>query len=99
MVEPFSLTALLSPGHVLGQMVRVLDEDRRFARYCAAQSLLGVANFMTLPVLVAVITRELDHDVAWGFWVSTGVIVALPRLIMLGTIGRWGRPSARPRRS
>lgn len=91
MVEPFSLTALLSPGHVLGQMVRVLGEDRRFARYCLAQFMMGVANFMTTPVLVVVITRELDHGATWGFWISTGVIVALPPLVMLGTIGRWGR--------
>ena len=90
-IEPFSLTALLSPGQVIGQMMRVLRDDRRFARYCAAQSLMGLANFLTIPVLVAVVTRELPHSDAWGFWVSTAIIVALPQLTMLGTIGRWGR--------
>jgi len=91
LIEPFSLTALLSPGQVIGQMTRVLRDDRRFARYCAAQSLMGLANFLTIPVLVAVVTRELSHSDAWGFWVSTAIIVALPQLTMLGTIGRWGR--------
>ncbi len=91
MVEPFSLTALLSPGHVLGQMVRVLREDRRFARYCIAQLLTGTANLMTIPIIVALVTRELRLDTEWGFWVSTALIVALPSLVLLGSIGRWGR--------
>ncbi|UCE60629.1 MAG: hypothetical protein JSU63_02540 [Phycisphaerales bacterium] len=91
MVEPFSITALLSPGHVFGQMYRVLKEDHRFAQYCAAQLLTGISNLMTISILVAVITRELDTGDAWGFWVSTGLIVALPRLVMLASLNRWGR--------
>ncbi len=90
-VEPFSVTALLSPGHVFGQMYRVLRDDRRFAQYCAAQLLSGVANLMTISIIVTVVTRELQTGDAWAFWVSTVLIVALPRLVMLGTLRRWGR--------
>jgi hypothetical protein len=91
MVEPFSLTALISPGHVLGQMYRVLRNDRRFAQYCFAQLLVGTANLMTISIIVAVVTRDLQSGDAWGFWISTALIVALPRLCLLGSAGRWGR--------
>lgn len=90
-VEPFSVTALLSPGQVLGQMVRILREDRRFARYCVAQFFTGIANLMTVSVAVAVITRELNIGYVWGFWISSGLLIAIPRLAMLGSLGRWGR--------
>jgi len=89
--EPYSLTALLSPGNVIGQMVDVLRSDRPFRRYCVAQSLTGVANLMTISVMAALITRELDLPNRGAFWVSTVLIVALPNLMMLGSIGRWGR--------
>ncbi len=89
--EPFSLAALMSPGHVIRQMVNVLRDDRHFRRYCIAQSLMGVANIMTIPVMVALITRELDLSSDGAFWISTALIVALPNLVMLGSIGRWGR--------
>ncbi len=91
LVEPFSLTALLSPGHVLGAMVRVLREDRRFRLYCLAQFLMGIANLMTISIVASLITRELDFGAAWGFWVSTTLLVAIPQLGLLGSIGRWGR--------
>lgn len=89
--EPFSLSALLSPGNVIGQMVDVLRADRAFRRYCVAQSLTGIANLMTVSVMAALITRELDLSDYGAFWVSTVLIVALPNLAMLGSIGRWGR--------
>jgi hypothetical protein len=90
-VEPFSIAALLSPGHVLGRMYRVLRDDRWFAEYCAAQLLTGIGNLMTISIIVAVITRDLEVGDEWGFWISTGLIVALPRLLMLGSLRRWGR--------
>lgn len=88
--EPHSISALLSPGHVVRNMAGVLREDRAFLRYCIAQSLTGIANLMTVAILVALITRELDFSDAWAFWISTSLIVALPNLAMLGSIGRWG---------
>jgi hypothetical protein len=89
--EPFALSSLLSPAQVLGQMVRVLREDRRFARYCVAQSLTGISNHMTIAVAVAIVTQRLDPGNEWGFWMSTALVTALPHLAMLGSIGRWGR--------
>ena len=89
--EPFAISALLSPGHVLGQMVSVLRDDRPFRQYCIAQSLTGIANLMTVSIIVALVTRELDYADDWAFWMSTSLIVALPNLAMLGSIGRWGK--------
>lgn len=89
-VEPFDLSVLLSPGHVLGQMIQVLRDDRRFARYCTAQLFSGLANLMTVSVIVAVITRDLSAGETQGFWISTALIIALPRVVMLGSLRRWG---------
>lgn len=90
LVEPLSLTALISPGRLFRRMHRVLRDDPRFRTYCIAQSMLGTANFMAVPVVAEVVTRRLDLGYAWGFWISTALIVALPQLAVLGTLGRWG---------
>ena len=90
-VEPFSLTALLSPGHVFGQMVDVFSRDRRFRHYCLALLMMGLGNLMTFGIAVAVVTRDLRQDDGWGFWISTTLLVALPQLVVLGSMGRWGR--------
>jgi hypothetical protein len=91
LTEPFSLTALLSPGHVFRRMVRILREDRRFAQYCVAQFLTGLANLMTIAVVVAIVTQDLQLGDEWGFWISAGVIQTVQRLVMLGSIRRWAR--------
>ncbi len=91
LAEPFSLTALISPGHVIGQMVRVLRDDRRFTLYCVAQFFVGVANLMTISIVAVAVTRHLPFGETWGFWVSTALLVALPQLVVLGSLERWGR--------
>ncbi len=91
LVEPFNVTALLSPGRVLGQMYRVLRNDRRFLQYCCAQLLIGIANLMTISIIVLVVTRDLQLGDTSEFWISLVLIQALPRLVMLGSLRRWGR--------
>lgn len=91
MIEPYSLTALMSPGHTFGEMFRVLGKDWRFRQYCFAQTLQGIANLMTIPVVVAIVSRELQFADGRGFWISSGLVVALPILGLLGSIGRWGK--------
>ncbi len=90
LAEPFSMTALLSPGHAFSQMWRVLREDRRFGTYQVAQSLHGAANLMTIAIIVAVISRDLPLGGRFGFWISAGLITTLPVLALLGSLGRWG---------
>lgn len=87
----YGFSELISPASVFGQLFRVLRNDRRFSQYCLAQSLQGAANLMTIPVVVAVVTRNLEPDGERAFWISTGLIVALPILAVLGSLSRWGR--------
>lgn len=72
-------------------MIGVLRRDVRFRRYCTAQLVMGLANLMTIAIVVAVVTRDLPLGADGGFWISTILIIALPRLAMLGSLRRWGR--------
>jgi len=87
----YRLRDLVSPVNAFGQLFRILSSDRRFSKYCLAQTLQGAANLMTIPVAVAVVTRDLEPSGERAFWISTGLIVALPILGLLGSISRWGR--------
>lgn len=91
LVEPFSLTALIHPGHVFQQMVDVLRSDRRFAMYLVAQGLAGVGNFLTAVVAAAVITLHLPIGYRSGYWVCLVLLMALPKLLQVWSVGRWGR--------
>ncbi|MCK4658249.1 MAG: hypothetical protein KAV82_01900 [Phycisphaerae bacterium] len=90
-VEPFSLTTLLSPGRVLERGLRVLREDRRFRKYLSAQFLGGVANLMVRTVVVAILADELLPGIGRFYSISIVLLDVLPRLLMFGSLGRWGR--------
>ena len=90
-VKPQNVASLLSPGIVFRRMAEILRRDKRFARYCGAQALMGLSNFMTVPVIIAVITHQLDVGFSVGFWVSTALIQAIPQLLRLGSLHRWAR--------
>jgi hypothetical protein len=83
--EPFSLTAVLMPGNVLGQMYRVLREDRRFRRYLIALMFTGTGNLMVIPVIAAIVIRELQ----WSYVASVSLLRALPLAVMLMALFLW----------
>jgi len=85
LAEPFTLVAMLSPGNVIGRMIRVLREDARFARYCGALMLIGAGNLMIGPVLLVIVTQEL----ALGYLVSLSLLEMLPRGLMMVSLYRW----------
>jgi len=87
LAEPFSLVALLSPGHVFGHMFDVLRRDSRFRRYCMAMMLSGSANLIVVPVMVVIVTDTLQMSYLGGI----GLLFALHRLVLLGSLQRWGR--------
>jgi hypothetical protein len=89
-LEPHNLAAILAPGHVLGHMFRILKADTRFRRYCVAQMFTGIANLMTVSIVVAVVTRDLVPESEDGYWISMVLLDALPKLVMLGSLRRWG---------
>lgn len=72
------------------QMYRVLTSDRRFAVYCIAQFLLGFGNLMTIAVVISLITRDLPLDDDSGYWVGTALVVAIPNLLVMISVTRWG---------
>lgn len=84
-------TTALSLARTARQVTRILRGDKLFARYCVAQFLIGIANLMTIPIVVLVITRNLSVSSTSVFWVSTALIAALPTLVRLGSLARWGR--------
>ncbi len=86
---------LISPGFILRSGMRVLHEDRRYATYVAAQLFVGLSNQLTMAVIVMLISRDMAAyvglDGGSAYWFSTALVVGLPKLFLLGTIGRWGR--------
>lgn len=89
LVEPFSLTAILSPGHVLSNAVRIVREDTRFRRYLVAQMFGGCANLLIRAVVVTVITVNLLTNVQSAYWISTILLDALTTLLTVGSMGRF----------
>ncbi len=83
--EPFSLAALLRPGNVLGQMYRVLREDRRFYRYCKALMFTGMGNLMIFPVIATIITLELKLS----YLMCIGLLSVVPRAVNIIALYLW----------
>lgn len=80
-----------APRHGLwsgvGESVTILRRDREFARYCGAQYLLGSANFMVDPVLLIVLTKQLQYD----YLQASLLLDQIPNFVVLLTIGVWAR--------
>lgn len=90
-VAKHTLGTAFSPRHALREMWLVLRDDQRFAWYCVAQTLHGISNLLTLPIVIAVVTRHLHAEGKYGFWISAGLVIGLPTLTLLGSINRWGK--------
>jgi len=86
----WQVSTLLSPRRIFGEMYSVLRDDGRFRQYCLAQMFTGISNLMTISIVVAIVTRDLVPGDARGFWISVVLLDALPKMVMLGSIGRWG---------
>ncbi len=60
-IEPYSLTAILSPAlRPLHHMVEILRRDKAFRVYQIAQMFSGAANLLIDPILVIIFVRELQ---------------------------------------
>ncbi|MCH7793280.1 MAG: hypothetical protein IID31_13495, partial [Planctomycetes bacterium] len=86
MVRAIRVGKALSPGHVIGEMVRLLRRDRRYTRYLVAHALMGVGVQIVMPVLVIVLSGAFQL-----YWISVVLIEIIPKLTMFGSLGRWGR--------
>lgn len=66
---------------------QILRTDRTFSEYMVAQNFLGSANFFSDPILLTVLTGTLHY----GYFVSSLLMLQLPIVLTLCTIGVWGR--------
>jgi hypothetical protein len=84
-LEPFSLVAVLSPGHVISQMVRVLKENPRFARYNVSLMFTGIGNLLVAPVMASIVA----HDLALSYIACVALLDIIPLGLMMITLPRW----------
>ncbi|MFN0138218.1 MAG: MFS transporter [Phycisphaerae bacterium] len=71
----------------LREAAQILRTDKKFARYCSAQHMLGSANFMVDPVLAVVITTQLK----FGYFESGLLLDILPNIVLLMCVPLWAR--------
>jgi hypothetical protein len=84
---PFTLVALISPGHIIGRMREALKQDPQFARYCRAQWCIGAANLMMMPVNTIVLTRVMQLS----YTVSNALLDVIPKFVTLLMLPIWAR--------
>ena len=58
--------------------LRLLREDRLFARYLGWQFLLGVSNMMIEPAVVYAVSREMGA----GYGASIAIVTVMPNVLM-----------------
>ena len=89
LTERVNVRAAFSPMRLMSGASRVLRADDRFRHYCIAQMFAGFANLTIRSVVVVVIAQELLHDMPAAFWMSAVLLDVLPKLVMMGTMGRF----------
>lgn len=77
-----------SLGSGLREAAAILRNDRPFARYMLGQFLLGSANFMVDPVLIAILTKQLFVE---RYFIPNLLMFQVPVILILITIRFWAR--------
>jgi hypothetical protein len=97
-LEPYSLTAVLTPTEPLRRMVQILKRDKAFRVYQIAQMFSGAANLLIDPILVIIFTNQLRMS----YTHSTAMLDIVPIVLSLFTVtvwakmyDRWGLPKYR----
>ncbi len=86
-IEPYSLTAILSPVEPVRRMVDILRRDRAFRIYQTGQMFSGGANLLVDPILVLIFVHQLGLNYTW----STAMLDMIPIVLSLGTVTAWAR--------
>ena len=71
----------------VGEALRIFRDDRGYRNYQVAQFLLGSANFFTEPILILVLTTELD----FGYFHSTLIMTLIRAFVNLAATPSWSR--------
>jgi len=69
----------------LRDLIDVMSHDRDYRRYCVAMMFLGFANIMVMPLMVIIVTKQLDLS----YFLSGGLLEILPRVIMMASLIPW----------
>ncbi|MFH1747208.1 MAG: hypothetical protein ABIG44_09220 [Planctomycetota bacterium] len=71
----------------LKESAAILRDDRPYARYMLAQFLLGSANFFTDPLLLIMLTKELE----FSYSSSILLLFQVPTVLLLVSIRYWAK--------
>ena len=86
-LEPYSLTAVLTPTEPLRKMIQILKRDKAFRIYQTAQMFSGAANLLIDPILVIIFTTQLRMN----YTQSTAMLDIVPIVLSLCTVTVWAR--------
>jgi hypothetical protein len=97
-LEPYSLTAVLTPVEPIRKMLDILKRDKAFRVYQTAQMFSGAANLLIDPILVLIFANQLRMS----YTQSTAMLDIVPIVLSLFTVtiwaklyDRWGLPKYR----
>ncbi len=85
---------IVKPHVLIRETICTFRQDPRFGRYCASLMSAGIGNLLVRAVVIQVICQKMLVDLAVGLRVYvTSVILleVLPKVVMLGSLGRLGR--------
>ena len=86
-LEPYSLTAVLTPIEPIRRMIEILKRDKAFRVYQTAQMFSGAANLLIDPILVVIFTQQLMMN----YTQSTLMLDIVPIILSLFTVTVWAR--------
>jgi hypothetical protein len=86
-LEPYSLTAVLTPIEPIRRMIEILRRDKAFRVYQTAQMFSGAANLLIDPILVIIFTK----DLMMNYTQSTLMLDIVPIILSLFTVTAWAK--------
>ncbi len=86
-LEPYSLTAVLTPVEPIRRMIEILKRDKAFRIYQTAQMFSGAGNLLIDPILVVIFTQKLMMN----YTQSTLMLDIVPIVLSLFTVTLWAR--------
>jgi hypothetical protein len=93
-VRAVSPWEVLKPHVLVREAVHIFRNDPRFTHYCAALMSAGIGNLLVRAVVIKIICDLMLADLGVGLRAyATSVILldVLPKVVMLGSLGRLGR--------
>jgi MFS family permease len=86
-LEPYSLTAVLTPVEPIRKMLDILRRDKAFRVYQIAQMFSGAANLLIDPILVLIFANQLRMN----YTQATAMLDIVPIVLSLFTVTIWAR--------